>query len=284
MGLLNRLFGKQTQQPIVVLDLVEIPEGPFLMGTREEDVPELMERFQGDRKWFVDEIPLHQVMLPRYQIGRTPVTLAQYKIFLEASGYTWKGAGEEQGGDDHPVVYVSHFDAQAYCKWLNDLWHASGQISSGERVLLPSEAEWEKAARGSDVRIYPWGDEPPDGQRCACYPNVTTTTPVGAYSPQGDSPYGCADMAGNVFEWTRSSYGMGGCDFKYPYNPDDGREDPTIVETVKRVTRGGSFRNSIILLRVTERDPRFPTLSDPYMGFRVVVSSASLASLPRKAT
>lgn len=117
--------------------------------------------------------------------------------------------GESPIGLDHPVIYVTQHDATVYCRWLSEI--------TGKSYRLPSEAEWEKAARGTDGRIYPWGDQWEAG-RCNAQPSgKRDTTPVGAY-PQGKSPYGLLDTAGNVWEWTRSL-----CK-RYPYDPADGRE------------------------------------------------------------
>jgi formylglycine-generating enzyme required for sulfatase activity len=170
-------------------------------------------------------------------------------------------------------VWVTWYDALAFCRWL-------GQ-RAGIGLTLPSEAEWEKAARGDDGRIYPWGDEPPNDARCSFgkpFRSTTSTTPVGQYSPQGDSPYGCADMASNVWEWTRSLWGT---DFKkpefgYPYDPGDGRENLEAESGVLRVLRGGAFYNGAGLVCCAYRD-----MCDPYgrygdYGFRVVASPVHL--------
>jgi len=175
-----------------------------------------------------DEQPQHTLYLPDYYLARTPVTNAQYAAFVQASGHRhpehWKGGKAPEGKRDHPVVNVSWYDAEAYCKWLAKV--------TGKAYGLPSEAEWEKGARGSDGRIYPWGDEW-DSERCNSREgDERGTTPVGAY-PRGASPYGLLDMAGDVWEWTRS-FVRG-----YPYDPADGREDPGGGR--HRVLRGGSW-------------------------------------------
>jgi len=157
---------------------------------------------------------------------------------------------------------VTWHDAMAHCRWLSE--------RSGLRVTLPSEAEWEKAARGplpavgAKVRIYPWGDDPPDDTRCNFNMQVGTTTPVGKYSPRGDSPYGCADMAGNVWEWTRSLFKS------YPYDPEDGRENLEAGDI--RVLRGGAFNCEGGLVRCAFRVRNYPDLRGAGGGFRVVVS------------
>ncbi|MBU0512700.1 MAG: formylglycine-generating enzyme family protein [Chloroflexi bacterium] len=219
-----------------------------------------------------EELPQHQVKLPRYWIGKTPVTVAQFRAFVQASGYQWAHAAP-QGGEDHPVAHLNWHDAQAYCGWLSGVWRATGQIDANEVVRLPSEAEWEKAARGVDGRVYPWGDEPPDAWRCNIDYSVRDTTPVGAYSPQGDSPYGCVDMAGNIYEWTRSLWGKDyNPEFKYPYNPDDGREDPGAGDDVRRVYRGSGWDSDARYVRTAYRNGYLPNRPD--FGFRVVVVSS----------
>ncbi|MBN1148998.1 MAG: SUMF1/EgtB/PvdO family nonheme iron enzyme, partial [Anaerolineales bacterium] len=239
-----------TLAPGVSLELLRISASEFLMGSADDDQ-------DADS----DEKPQHSLYLDEYWIGKYPVTNAQFEAFVKAMGYrttaeeqgesyTWTGSKWEtvkgacwkhpsgpksdlRGRAEHPVVHVSWDDAVAFCEWASEV--------AKREVRLPSEAEWEKAARGTDGRLYPWGDEPPDERRCNFAMNVKSTTPVGQYSPQGDSPYGCADMAGNVWEWTRSLWGknLESPDYKYPYDPGDGREDMGSRDW--RVLRGGAF-------------------------------------------
>jgi predicted kinase len=145
----------------------------------------------------------------RLKIGRYPVTNAEYAEFVAATGHRppshWKGNSLPADLPDHPVVNIAWYDAVDYCTWLTRQLRESGQIGADELVRLPTEAEWYLAATSGDGRTYPWGDEW-DPDRCNSAENGPgTTTPVGQYSPQGDSPYGCADMAGNVWEWMSSS-------------------------------------------------------------------------------
>ena len=238
--------------------MVWIPPGPFLMGSDKEKDPQA----------FDDELPQHRVTLPGYWIGRYPVTVAQFRAFVEASGHRPQDPDSLKGPDEHPVAWVSWYDALAYCRWLSE--------KAGIPVALPSEAEWEKAARGTDGRIYPWGDEPPDEGRCSFKNHVRGTTPVGRYSPQGDSPYGCADMAGNVWEWTRSLWGedLRKPDFKYPYDPEDGRENLETGRDVRRVLRGGAFLDEDRRVRCAARLRLDPNRRYGDFGFRVVAARA----------
>ena len=166
-------------------EMVLIPASEFLMGSDPGR----------DKHADDEEQPQHTLYLPDYYMARTPVTNAQYVAFVQATyrdpPEDWKHGRPPEGKEDHPVGYISWYDAVAYCNWLSQV--------TGKPYRLPSEAEWEKAARGTDGRIYPWGDEPSDEKRCNFGCNVGGTTPVGRYSPQGDSPYGCTDMAGNVW-------------------------------------------------------------------------------------
>jgi formylglycine-generating enzyme required for sulfatase activity len=231
---------------VLGLYLVWVPPGPFLMGSDK------------DRDTGVDEneLPQHQVTLPGYWIGRYPVTVAQFRAFVQASGHQRRDSRSLDGEDDHPVQYVTWHDAWAYCRWLGE--------KTGLPVALPTEAEWEKAARGTEGRIYPWGDERPDESRCNFGNQVGGTTPVGRYSPRGDSPYGCADMAGNVWEWCHSLYKP------YPYDPQDGRED--LKAGGLRVLRGGSFYNNQGLVRCAARGGSSPSYWYWHFGFRLCVA------------
>jgi formylglycine-generating enzyme required for sulfatase activity len=244
------------RQPFVP-EMVLIPAGRFLMGG-DPNVD------QGARD---DEDLQHTLYLPDYYLAKTLLTNAQYAAFVQATGHQqppdWEGGKPPKGKGDHPVVYVSWHDAVAYCRWLAEV--------TGRPYGLPSEAEWEKGARGSDGRIWPWGNQW-DAERCNCEEGGKgDTTPVGAY-PQGASPYGLLDMAGNVWEWTRSLWGEDEINpsFKYPYDPADGREDLDAPGTVLRVLRGGSWDLSLRHARCVVRSWSYPDLSYSALGFRLV--------------
>jgi serine/threonine-protein kinase len=238
------------------LELVRVPAGEFLMGSDPDN----------DEEAHSAEQPQHTLDLPEFYIGKYPVTNAQYAAFVEAMDYKtskhWNSGKVPSGKEDHPVVKVSWHDAIAFCRWLSR--------ETGKDFTLPSEAEWEKAARGpvpsevegTDGRIYPWGNQSPTADLCNFALNVGDTTPVGTYSPQGDSPCGCADMAGNVWEWTRS------LKRDYPYDLGDGREDLEISD--RHVLRGGAFYNDERDVRCACRRWSGPNARYNYIGFRVV--------------
>jgi len=192
-----------------------------------------------------------------FWIGRYAVTNAEYKRFLDANPaypvpyvaadwaapYNWNGERREYppGKASHPVVLVRWADAQAFCEWAD--------------MRLATEMEWEKAARGSDGREYPWGDEPLTPELCNCDHSTLGTSPVGRYSPQGDSPYGCGDMAGNVAEWTGTA----------------GEGDGV------RIVRGGAWPFVADNNRVHSRLEAHGARQTPYIGFRVIVERADEA-------
>ena len=260
-----------------LLGFVEIPPGSFLMGSDEAR----------DRDADDDELPQHPVELPAYYVARYPVTVAQFRAFAQASGHQVREPWAQYNRvGNHPVVIVTWYDAMAYCRWLTERlrdWEGTPEpLTALLRVgadgsppwvaRLPSEAEWEKAARGTDGRIFPWGDRP-DPDRANYDTGVGTTSAVGCF-PAGASPNGFLDMSGNVWEWTHSLWGTDWDtpEFKYPYNPDDGREDESAGSSVARVLRGGSFYAYERYIRCAYRDRDPPDYRYGHRGFRVVVA------------
>jgi len=303
---------------------VEVPAGPFLMGSAK-----------GDKTAYEGERPRHSLELPAFLVSRYPVTNTQYRPFVEGGGYdephhwtpegwAWRtgerepdlsliddkdlrksyadwleGRPLEKRGQpfwwDHPrwglpnrpVVGVTWYEAMAYCRWLQEqlqianrksqiangkwqIWRG-GQLEtwSGEpattAVRLPTEAEWEKAARGTDGRPWPWANEWAAGKANTDESGIGETSAVGAF-PAGASPCGALDMAGNVWEWTTSLYRP------YPYRSGDGREDPGAEG--RRVVRGGSWLFDRRSARCAYRGRFIPGTFDYYVGLRVVVSLA----------
>lgn len=189
--------------------MVLIPEGPFLMGTTAAEAALLARKYRYHASWLAGEAPQRKIELAAFQIDKYPVTNRDYAAFVSATGYTpprhWSGSEPPAGILEHPVTFVNRADANAYAKW------------AGKR--LPASAEWEKAARGADGRLFPWGRDF-DPEACqydagAAGPPAGTA-PAGSH-PRGRSPYGVMDMAGNVAEWCDdgpgpgSAYLKGGC-------------------------------------------------------------------------
>ena len=246
---------------VMALDLIRIATGPFLMGSADSDA------LAAD-----DEKPQHEVMLMTYRIGKHPVTCAHYLRFVTATGHEWRWTeARKPERANHPAVVVNWHDARAFCEWLTGVWRAEGRIGGEELVRLPTEAEWEKAARGIDGRVWPWGNESPDPSRSNF--GKTDTEPVGAHSPSGDSPYGVADMAGNIWEWTSTLWGdTTHAQYAYPYTLTDGRENSEASGSVQRVLRGGSFYNTHAVIRCATRYRFIPGYDSRGVGFRVVVA------------
>ncbi len=233
---------------------IPIPAGKFIMGSRDDN-----------NLAYDQERPQHTVEIPyTYRIARYPVTNAEFAEFVQAASY--ESEAVKANLPDHPVVKVSWRDAQEYCKWLTEKLRAGGMISAKEIIRLPTEAEWEKAARGEYGKEWPWGDEWDETKCNNAESGPKTTTPVGQYSPQGDSPYGVADMVGNVWEWCQSKYQP------YPYNPDDGRED--LEGRDSRGLRGGSWGSNGDYARCAFRLAGAPDDFINDLGFRVCVSLA----------
>lgn len=238
-------------------EMILVAAGEFLMGSGSEKDPE-------PNAW---ERPQHGLYLPDYRIARTPITNAQYAAFLQDTGHRrpkrWRSNKPARGKEDYPVVYVSWHDAVAYCRWLSE--------TAGRIYRLPTEAEWEKGARGTDGRLYPWGGGWEVGRCNTAESGENGITPVAAF-PAGASPCGLLDMAGNVWEWTASLWGSDWFEpaFAYPYDPNDGRENLEASDEVCRVMRGGSFAYSADLARCACRHRNFPQSYSDGIGFRVV--------------
>ena len=235
--------------------LVEIPEGSFLMGSHPgEDVS-------------IHETPQHKVTLAQYYLGKFPVTLAEYAHFIRQSGHpapqrpAWPGSDIPKEQLRLPVVGVSWYDALAYCEWLYSM--------TQRPYRLPTEAEWEKGARGEDGRIYPWGNQWQPGY---CNNQSDAVTLVNAY-PQGASPNGCCDMIGNASEWTSTLWGPDWqkSAYPYPYRADDGRENQDAGKNVHRIFRGGDYDDQLVQLRAAARAWYAPDHNHKARGFRVAL-------------
>ncbi len=256
--------------------VIAIPAGPFIAGS---DAAERAAAYRLDEAayghgrtrewgWYDDERPRGKTVLPDYFITRTLITNAQYAAFVAAAGHpapdvdpaTWKSYGlihpyartrkfawiggrPPKGREDHPVVLVSHADARAYAAWLSR--------RTGQHWRLPAELEWEKAARGTDGRRFPWGDDF-DPKRLNSHDlGPFETTPVGRFG-DGDSPFGLADAAGQVFEWTAAASGKGGGKARY-------------------LVKGGSWDDKGCgICRPAARHTRPATLKHILIGFRLV--------------
>jgi formylglycine-generating enzyme required for sulfatase activity len=240
--------------------MVYVPAKEFIMGSSNAQVDialALCNEYLGgcQRSWFSGEQPQHPVSLDAFYIDKTEVTNAQYRACVEAGACDAPSDTiyyDDPNYAQHPVVYVNWYQANAYCRW------------AGKR--LPTEAEWEKAARGNDWRTYPWGE----GIDCdhARYGECGgQTVPVGS-KPKGASPYGALDMAGNVWEWVSDWYAPDYYSQSPRYNPtgpDSGQE---------RVLRGGSWDNVPHLLRGANRAWRGPDYRSYSVGFRCVRPAA----------
>ena len=239
---------------VKALELRTVPAGPFRMGTEE-----------GDLEGFKDERPARDCDLPyEYRIGRYPVTVAQFREYVKATGEQPEDPDSLRGPGNQPMVSVSWFEALAFCQWLERHWRQEGRLPEGWSVSLPSEAEWEKAARGTDGRRYPWGDNFDTDRANTSESNVRDVSAVGCF-PGGASPWGCEEMSGNVWEWTRSLKGA------YPCVRTDGQEDLEKFRNKLVVLRGGSCVFSSGVARCACRYWRGSDDRKDEFGFRVAV-------------
>jgi formylglycine-generating enzyme required for sulfatase activity len=246
-------------------ETVRVPAGSFLMGS--DGGPDVREH----------ERPSFELMLPVFRIGRYPVTNAQYLEFARRArvgippemGWELTPDGHEPpaGKADHPATGISWDEAAVYCRWLRE--------TTGRGYRLPSEAEWERAARGIDGRRYPWGDEFAPGRCNSREAGIGATTAVAEYAGLGDSAAGCSDMAGNVWEWTSTIWGIdrSRAEFGRPYRSDDGRESalPALPFRELRICRGGSFREAAERVTCTVRGREPADGRDRRRGFRVAL-------------
>ncbi len=259
-----------------------VPPGPFWMGSPDSDK-------EADN----DEKPLHRNEQLRYGywVSRFPITLAQYQLFVTASGHKPTDPDCLKDPANRPVRYVTWHEAVKFCKWLTAKWQQEGHLPADWAVQLPSEAEWEKAARGglelpAEMKIhpiaeikfdrtnspklqpnslpqrrYPWGDEAQTNLANYGDAKIGTTSAVGCF-PGGRSHYGCEEMSGNVWEWCRTKWRE---NYKQP--ADDSPEG-----SESRVLRGGAFDYNQRLVRCAYRYRSNPVNWSYYIGFRVVVS------------
>lgn len=253
-------------------ETVPVPAGPFLHGSTEaerETGYRLDEAAYGhsrtrERRWYAGEAPSQETVLPAFRIARTPITNDRYADFVAATAHRRPGATEAEwrsyglihpfertrrhawtagrpppGRGDHPVVMVSHGDATAYAAWLSQ--------GTGQTWRLPTELEWEKAARGTDGRYFPWGDAFDPAKLNSHDAGPFDTMPVGSF-PTGASPYGALDMAGHVFEWTSTAAGSG-----------------------RHIVKGGSWDDSGCgVCRAAARHSRPDGVKHILIGFRLV--------------
>lgn len=241
-------------------DLVLIKRGSFQMGTSTQQVQVLLKTEEWAEEWldqglFKVEQPQHIVELETYAISRAPVTNVEYQEFILDTNHRvprhWVGFSYPEETGNHPVAEVSLEDAVAYCQWLSE--------KTGNTFRLPTEAEWERAARGDDGRMYPWGEKF-DLWRCNTKESgKSQTTPIHNYSPSGNSPWGVTDMSGNVMEWTSSTMQA------YPFT-----HKPPGSSNKNVVVRGGSWYYSRKLARCASRETVLSTMTSPALGFRVV--------------
>jgi formylglycine-generating enzyme required for sulfatase activity len=229
------------------LEFICVPAGKFIMGSSDDNPLA-----------YDNEKPCHTVDIPYdFWLTRFLVTNEQYAVYIGEGRHPVSGWKKKR---NHAVVNVTWKDTLAYCKWLNE--RLKDELPQGAVLRLPTEAEWEKAARGENGYEWPWGNEF-DKAKCDLDERGRwSTTPIGTYSPQGDSPYGCADMVGNVWEWTHSKFKP------YPYRADDGREDE---KGAVRAMRGGAFPFNRGHARVAFRGRHLPVFLWLHYGFRVAV-------------
>lgn len=271
-------------------ELVLVKEGLFMMGSTKAEVAQIQADFpQFEIRLLEREIPAHEVFLEAYKISKYPITNTDFDQFIQETQYVTTAEQEGTGfvfnpnhrvvaganwqhplgtnsdlidKEKHPVVQVSWWDVWQFCRWLT--------TKTGQKYRLPTEAEWEKAARGTNGRRFPWGDQW-EPRFCNAEYRFRGTTPIDYFEANNISPYGCVDMCGNVFEWTSTTIGTTEpwpAKYAYPYKPDDGREN--LQTETRRVGRGGSYSRDWVYCRNTFRFADLPKDRYSAQGFRVV--------------
>lgn len=258
-----------------LLGFVRVPANrQFRIGTRKTDAKRVAEIIGSD----VPDAEISDALTPtaEFYIARYLVTVAQFRTFVDAARFKLGASGSLRDPDNRPARFVNWHEAMAYCEWLNAVVATSPLVqgnrialmvqSGAWRVALPSEQEWERAARGAlSGRVYPWGDEPDPNRANCAEAAIYATTAVGCFEANNSGLY---DMIGNVWEWTRSRYTTS------PYRAQDGRENdsPTYNDLV--VVRGGSWNDPRDRTRCALRNVRLPILRDANLGFRVILRAS----------
>jgi len=256
-------IGSTRTRPADGMTMVYVPEGTFTMGDTVDQAMGECQKFRNDcqQSWFTDEQPPHDVSMDGYWIDKTEVTNVMYAKCLGAGAcqapssiksHTFSSYYGNPQYDHYPAIYVSWADASNYCTWAG--------------VRLPTEAEWEKAARGTDGRIYPWGNDSPSKSLLNYNSNVGDTTATGNSLP-GASPFGAVDMAGNVWEWVNDWFG----ETYYSQSPQSNPQGPS--SGISRVLRGGSWVNDERKVRSAYRVGVNPAEGNGYVGFRCAQSA-----------
>ncbi|MCX7109591.1 MAG: SUMF1/EgtB/PvdO family nonheme iron enzyme [Proteobacteria bacterium] len=261
-----------------------VPPGAFLLGSDGHD-----------RLAYINEKPQRECSIPYgYWLARFPVTVGQFRLFVEQTKTEPGDPDCLNGLANHPVSLVSWNEAIDFCRWLTGRWQSQGYLPDNWAVTLPSEAEWEKAARGGleipvkpliqslplknepltlqanepPSRIYPWGVSEADPERMNFKgTDIPRTNAVGAF-PGGATPYGAEEMSGNVWEWTRSIYEG----YPYPEPGEKRQQQEDLKAGVRRVLRGGAFHHSLSKVRCASRHYAGPVNRSGNFGFRIVVS------------
>ena len=256
------------QEPMSIAErippMIAIPAGPFLMGTPEHALSALAQAYGGTRESYREESPQHTLALPAFAIGRTPVTNALYAEFTASSGarapVAWRGPLPPERLLAHPVTDVSWDEANEFCYWLNNLRLPLGPGGGPARFRLPSEAEWERAARGTDGRAFPWGSawqvDLANTRESGLASTRRQALPISA--PRRQPRYGR-----NAWEWTAS------LDALYPYAPGDGLEAKRAPG--RRILRGGCYANPHGFSRCACRFRLLPKVRNEFLGFRLAM-------------